>query len=104
MMVADAFEDAGFKVIEAADADEALRVLSAVPEIQVVVTDVEMPGGSINGFELARRIRTEWAIPVLVVSGRAYPSRSEPLNGAHFIAKPYRVSDLVELIRRELAR
>ena len=50
----DVPEEAGFKVIEAAHADEALRVLSAVAGIHAVVTDIEMPRGSINGFELAR--------------------------------------------------
>jgi CheY-like chemotaxis protein len=51
--------DAGFKVIEAVHADEALRVLKAVSGIDAVVTDVEMPRGSINGFELARRVRSD---------------------------------------------
>jgi CheY-like chemotaxis protein len=59
MTLADVLDDAGFKVIEAAHADEALRVLVAVPDIQAVVTDVEMPAGSINGFELARRVRKD---------------------------------------------
>jgi CheY-like chemotaxis protein len=44
MTLVGVLEDAGFKVIEAAHADEALRVLSAVSGIHAVVTDVEMPG------------------------------------------------------------
>jgi CheY-like chemotaxis protein len=99
MMLADVLDDAGFRVIEAANADEALRVLSAVPEVAAVVTDVEMPGGSINGFELARRIRAEWNIGVLIASGRQAPRQGELPEGSHFVAKPVYPDTLVSLIR-----
>jgi CheY-like chemotaxis protein len=94
MNLVDVLEDAGFKVIEAAHADEATRVLSAVTGIDAVVTDVEMPWGSINGFELARQIRANrQEIGVLIASGRAAPSRAtcprEPCSSAsRFIPKP----------------
>ena len=69
MTLVDVLDDAGFKVIEAAHADEALRVLSAVSGIHAVVTDVEMPRGSINGFELARQVRaSRQEIGVLIAS------------------------------------
>lgn len=103
MMLADLLDDAGFRVIEAANADEALRVLSAVPDIAAVVTDVEMPGGSINGFELARRIRAEWNIGVLIASGRQAPRHGELPDGSHFVAKPVYPETLVSLIRSLLA-
>src|SRR3712207_3268192 len=99
MMLADVLDDAGFRVIEAANADEALRVLSAVPEVAAVVTDVEMPGGSINGFEPARRIRTEWNIGVLIASGRQAPRQGELPEGSHFVAKPVYPDTLISLIR-----
>jgi CheY-like chemotaxis protein len=75
MMLADVLDEAGFRVIEAAHADEALSVLTALPEVQAVVTDVEMPGGSMNGFALAREVRTQRPdIGVLIASGRAAPN------------------------------
>ena len=78
MMLVDVLDDAGFKVMEAAHADEALRILAAVPDVQVVVTDVEMPRGSINGFELACRVRQDWQdIGVLIASGRVAPAPGE---------------------------
>jgi CheY-like chemotaxis protein len=74
MMLVDVLDDAGFKVMEAAHADEALHILAAAPDVQVVVTDVEMPRGSINGFELARRVREDRQdIGVLIASGRVAP-------------------------------
>ena len=60
--------------MEAAHADEALHILAAVPDVQVVVTDVEMPRGSINGFELARRVRDDRQdIGVVIASRRVAP-------------------------------
>jgi CheY-like chemotaxis protein len=100
MTLADVLDDAGFKVIEAAHADEALRVLVAVPDVQAVVTDVEMPAGSINGFELARKVRKDWQdIGVLIASGRAAPKPGDLPEGAMFIGKPVHPGTLVQLIK-----
>jgi CheY-like chemotaxis protein len=100
MTLVDVLEDAGFKVIEAVHADEALRVLKAVSDIQALVTDVEMPRGSINGFELARRVRTErQEIGVLIASGRAAPKVGDLPDGALFISKPVHPETLVHLLR-----
>ena len=100
MTLVDVLEDAGFKVIEAVHADEALRVLEAVSDIQAVVTDVEMPRGSINGFELARRVRTErQEIGVLIASGRAAPKAGDLPDGALFIGKPVHSTTLVHLLK-----
>jgi CheY-like chemotaxis protein len=76
MTLVDVLEDTGFKVMEAVHADEALRVLKAVSDIQAVVTDVEMPRGSINGFELARRVRKDWQeIGILIGVGTRTASK-----------------------------
>jgi CheY-like chemotaxis protein len=99
MTLVDVLDDAGFKVIEAAHADEALRVLMAVSDIQAVVTDVEMPRGSINGFELACRIRQDRQdIGVLIASGRAAPQPGDLPDGALFIGKPVHPETLVRLL------
>ncbi|WP_262267699.1 response regulator [Microvirga yunnanensis] len=100
MTLVDVLEDAGFKVIEAAHADEALRVLSAVSGIHAVVTDVEMPRGSINGFELARRVRSEREdIGILIASGRAAPKSGDLPEGALFLSKPVHPETLVRLLK-----
>ncbi len=100
MTLVDVLEDAGFKVIEAVHADEALQVLKAVSGIDAVVTDVEMPRGSINGFELARKVRTDrQEIGVLIASGRAAPKPGDLPDGALFIGKPVHPETLVRLIK-----
>ncbi len=103
MTLVDVLEDAGFKVIEAVHADEALQVLRAVSGIHGMVTDVEMPRGSINGFELARHVRaSRHEIGVLVVSGRAAPKSGELPEGALFIGKPVHPETLVRLLKKLL--
>jgi CheY-like chemotaxis protein len=105
MTLVDVLDDAGFKVIEAVHADEALTVLKAVSGIDAVVTDVEMPRGSINGFELARRVQADrQEIGVLIASGRAAPKPGDLPDGALFIGKPVHPETLVQLIERLLGR
>ena len=100
MTLVDVLEDAGFKVIEAGHADEALRVLSAVSGIHAVITDVEMPRGSINGFELARRVRSDRQdIGILIASGRAAPKPGDLPEGALFLGKPAHPETLVRLLK-----
>jgi CheY-like chemotaxis protein len=52
-------EAAGFKVYEAYNADEAIRLLEAHPDIELIFTDVDMPG-SMDGVKLAHYVRTRW--------------------------------------------
>ena len=94
----DMLSDAGFEVLEAPDADEALRILDTTKDIRVVFTDVEMPG-AIDGFGLAARIAALWPqIGVLVTSGRRLPNDFFRAPARRFLAKPYDVSEVVELI------
>ncbi len=103
MTLVDVLDDAGFNVIEAVHADDALQVLQSAPDIQAVVTDVEMPKGSINGFELARRVRTDRQdIGILIVSGRVAPKQGELPEGALFIGKPVDPDTLVKLLNNVL--
>ena len=95
---ADMLSDAGFDVLEAADAEEALRLLEDVAGIQVVFTDVEMPG-RIDGFALAELIEAQWPeIGVVVTSGRRLPNESFRAKARCFVPKPYAVSHVVALI------
>lgn len=88
--------DGGFMVIPAADADEALAVLKARPDIAVVVTDINMPG-SIDGLELADVVHRTWPhIGIVVTSGRFDDPPLPP--GARFISKPWSPSALIELV------
>jgi CheY-like chemotaxis protein len=100
MAAADLLNDAGFKVLEAAQADDALLLLQARPDVQVLITDVEMANSSIDGFELARQVRLRWPrVAVIVVSGRQMPGPGDLPDGVEFIAKPYRSAAVLQTIQ-----
>jgi CheY-like chemotaxis protein len=70
-------EGGGHEVIATFDADEAIEVLERVGDIQLVITDINMPG-SMDGLRLAAAIRERWPpIRLIVVTGCAPPNRSE---------------------------
>jgi CheY-like chemotaxis protein len=86
---ADALMDAGFEVIETANAQAAQEVLKHRTDIRVVFTDVQMPG-SMNGLELACLVRREWPhISVVITSGHLRPESGHLPEETVFIAKPY---------------
>ena len=88
----------GHKVYAACDADEALELLELCSDIDAVLTDIEMPG-SMNGLALALVIHHRWPdIVVIATSGRVEPAPWELPGGTAFIAKPYRLGQLVAQI------
>jgi DNA-binding NtrC family response regulator len=100
MEAADTLADAGFTVLEAPHADKALTVLENRDDVGVLMTDVDMPRGSMDGFALARLVAHRWPdIPVLVVSGMGTPGPNDMPDGARFIPKPYEPSTLVRTLR-----
>ena len=66
---AEAIENAGFEVIQAGNADEAIATLKARPDIHVVFTHIQMPG-SMDRLKLARFVRDRWPpIKIVATSG-----------------------------------
>ncbi|MGO4170102.1 response regulator [Novosphingobium sp. YAF33] len=94
----DALEEAGYDVLEAGSADEALEILEAYSEVLVLFTDIRMPG-SLNGLELARIVHERWPkMKLLLTSGDTWPSENEIPDDGRFLPKPYSV----ETLRREI--
>lgn len=99
MLYGDVLEEAGFKVVTAADASEALAILAARPDIAVMLTDVNMPG-DMDGLALARYAGKRWPnLAVLVLSGRVRPSPEDVPRGCLFIPKPCPNPMLVRHVR-----
>ena len=96
MTAADGLEEAGFHVLEAANADVALKVLEArSDEVQVLFTDVDMPG-SMDGMALAEQVHAKWPhILLLISSGYARTHPDEIPDHGHFVPKPYRAATVV---------
>lgn len=93
---AEVLAEAGFEVLRASDAPEALEILEETPGIAAVFTDVSMPG-SPDGLGLAREIGRRWPhIAVVVTSGHIRPARDEVPG--RFIGKPYQPEMVVNAI------
>jgi DNA-binding NtrC family response regulator len=96
MTAADELEEAGFQVLEAANADVAMAVLEARSnEVQVLFTDVDMPG-SMDGLALAKQVHARWPhVLLLISSGYARPRPDEIPDHGQFMPKPYHAATLV---------
>jgi CheY-like chemotaxis protein len=93
-------EEAGFDVVEAGNAEEAISLLEARKDIRIVFTDIEMPG-SMDGLRLARAIRDRWPpIELILTSGRHRFGSDEIPERGHFVPKPYSFDVLVTTIRK----
>lgn len=95
----DMIGDAGFIALEAEDADAAIAILSLSADVQLVFTDIEMPG-SMDGLQLAALVRDRWPpMHIIVASGRALVDASKLPVGCPFVAKPPMWPALIETMR-----
>lgn len=93
----------GHEVIEAEDGSEALLKLNGTEGVDLIITDLKMPG--MDGFELIRRLKTEADhrnIPVVVMTGE-FMSEQGMVPGVHdVIMKPFIPRKLLDSIERFL--
>jgi DNA-binding response OmpR family regulator len=104
LLLMEVLEEAGFKVIEACTADDAVLLLDATPDIRLVFTDVDMPG-ALDGFQLAQYVRDHHSnVGVIIGSGKRHPRPEDIGRGTIFLQKPYSTSVLVKHVRRMTVR
>jgi PAS domain S-box-containing protein len=98
--------DLGYRVLEAAHGAEALAILAQTHDVEIVFSDLVMPGG-MSGFDLARQVRERWPrARVILTSGYS----AGLVNHAdiaqldlHVLRKPYRQAELARVLRAALA-
>jgi two-component system, response regulator PdtaR len=96
---AEIIENAGFEVVQAANADEAISILSSRPDIHVVFTDIQMPG-TMDGLKLARFIRDRWPpIKIIATSGLVRVGEEDLPAGSVFLPKPYRGDQVIAALQ-----
>jgi CheY-like chemotaxis protein len=89
-----AVETAGFDVLEASDADEAIAILAVRNDIRLIFTDVHMPG-SMDGLKLTHFVRDRWPpVKIVATSGRVRITDSDLPEGGRFLPKPYSAGDI----------
>lgn len=102
MAAAEHLRDAGYTVLEATDAAEAVRLIVADRSVELVFTDVHMPG-EMDGNGLRSWILTERPyIKVLLTSGTDQAATGNGSGRRHVIAKPYDFAELERWIRELL--
>ncbi|PWC41743.1 histidine kinase [Azospirillum sp. TSO22-1] len=96
-------QDLGYTVVEASSPQKALEVLAEGGAVDLLFTDIVMPGG-VNGFELARAgLERRPALKVLYATGFAHGIDGDGAAGSAILRKPYRRHELAEAVRRTLA-
>jgi two-component system, response regulator PdtaR len=101
LSIADDLMAAGFVVVQAASADEALKILHKPIDLNLVMTDIRMPG-SLDGLALAGRVRTAWPELKIVVLSGDLPA-APPLDVADaFLHKPYDPSAILAVLKQLL--
>jgi len=100
-LVAASLSEHGFNVHETTTADEALRYMHAGGDVDVLFTDVNLPG-SMDGAELALRARElRPDLPIVYASGRYQPTDIGALvPRSVFVSKPYDPDDIGMLLSR----
>ena len=101
-LIAEELRLAGFSVIEADRADDALTYIGAGEQVDLVFSDIQTPG-SLDGLQLAETLRDKYPdIPVILTSGNA-PTRHVGIVEA-FVPKPYDVTQTIALMSAILAQ
>lgn len=96
--ISDELKAQGFLVFEASNADDAVDLLTAHPEIEIVFTDIDMPG-SMDGLKLLALVRERWPpVRVIVTSGKKRPTRDMLMDEGWFLPKPYTTAGVVAVI------
>src|SRR5258707_4709427 len=95
MRAVDIVEDAGFTPIEAVNADDAFAILESRSDIDLLFTDIQMPG-TMDGLKLAHAVHARWpSIKIMLVSGQVTLTETERPVNSRFYGKPLEVKKMI---------
>lgn len=95
----EVIERAGFEVVEAGNADEAIAVLEQRADIHLIFTDIHMPG-SMDGLKLAHYVKDRWPpVKIIATSGHARITEDDLPLGGRLLPKPYSTAQITRTIR-----
>src|ERR1700686_4176577 len=104
MRAVDIVEDAGFTPIEAVNADEALAILESRSDIELLFTDIQMPG-TMDGLRLAHAVHERWpSIKIILVSGKLVPTDAEKPVDSRFFGKPLEVKQMIAEMQKMIGQ
>ena len=95
MRAVDIVEDAGFTAVEAINADDALAILESRSDIELLFTDIQMPG-TMDGLKLAYAVHERWpSIKIILVSGQLKLTDGDKPPDSRFFGKPLGVREMI---------
>src|SRR3984957_5122377 len=95
MRAVDMVEDAGFTPVEAVNVDEALAILESRSDIELLFTDIQMPG-TMDGLKLAYAVHERWPlIKIILVSGQLKLTDGDKPADSRFFGKPLDVKQMI---------
>ena len=104
MLVSDCLREDGFVVLEASNGYEAVDILQSGLSVDLIFTDVHMPGRT-DGVELLSFAQSRWPqLPVLLTSGHLDPAVAYEGGAAAFLPKPCNPDAVVAAVRMALER
>src|ERR1700688_3239072 len=104
MRAVDMVEDAGFTPIEAVNADDALAILESRSDIELLLTDIQMPG-SMDGLKLAYAVHERWPlIKIILVSGQLKLTDDDKPADSRFFGKPLDVKQMIAEMRNMMGK
>jgi signal transduction histidine kinase len=99
-IMAEALAVQGYVVIQAANGPDALALAETVPDIDLLITDIVMPGG-LTGFELARALKERRPqLSIIFMSGYHADSAAIDESGDAYLAKPVSIREMIQTVRR----
>ncbi len=99
--VAEQLRGAGFEVVEASTADDAMDYISSGERIDALITDIRMPG-TFDGLELAGKMRVMQPMLLILVASGSIELESAASRVGRFIRKPYDPKQIAMLIAEML--
>ena len=101
LFLSDELRDAGFQVIEAFNADEALVILGSLTP-DVLISDVRMPG-SLDGLGLLAIVKESLpALPVIIISSHLEAQTALAAGATEFIQKPFESTLIIDAVQNLL--
>lgn len=98
MFASDITAEAGFRVVEVSNADEAMAAIEADPSIGIVFTDIHM-AGSMDGLAMSHVVRGRWPpMKFLIVSGHRKVEQGQLPAESKFFSKPYDEAEIVSAL------
>ena len=96
-LVVEALAEHGFPVLQAATSDAALALIAGPQSIDLLFTDIRLPG-TLDGWTLAERYREAHPRGGVVYATGYSPAAPRQVRGGLFFAKPYRVADVIKAL------